>query len=481
MYLEYKKLFENTRKDFLSAINSIDKIQFDILKKILNDNSNTKYGEKYKFEKIQNISQYQNEVPTTVYEDYRPYINEIMRGEKNILTYEDVILLEPTSGSSGSAKLIPYTKSLKKAFNNGIKPWLSDLFLNYPDIINLPMYWSISPNVKQDIIKSKVKIGFENDLDYLEDDFAQIIKKNIVVPPILNNKEDFIKTSADFLSKINNLGLISIWSPTLLMLFVEKLKDKPKNIWKELKLISAWDDSNSQMYFEKLKTLFPDVKFQGKGLLSTEAIITIPILNIGKLPCINSHFFEFFDIETSKIKLLNELEKGKNYRVIVTTQGGLYRYNTNDIINVYDFYNNCPLLKFISRGDNISDYFGEKLNEAFVLDIIKSLKLDSIADFCMFAPYTNRENFYYVLYLETDKTINLKEIEEKFEEKLLMNFHYKYARKLNQLKHFRIIKVKNAMLRYSEICQNRGQKAGDIKPRIFSNCISWNFEEDFER
>ncbi len=481
MYSEYKQLFENTRKDFLSAINSIDKTQSDILKTILKDNSNTKYGKKYKFEKITNISQYQNDIPITVYEDYLPYIKEIMHGKKNILTSEEVILLEPTGGSNGGAKLIPYTKSLKKAFNNGIKPWLSDLFLNHPDIINLPMYWSISPNIKQDKIKSKIKIGFENDLDYIESEFAQIIGRNIAIPPLSDINNNFISTSAEFLSKIDTLGLISVWSPTLLLLFIERLKDKPQNIWKKLKLISAWDDGNSRMYFEKLKALFPNVELQGKGLLSTEAITSIPIINIGKLPCVTSHFYEFADIETNGIKLLQELEKGKNYTVIVTTQGGLYRYNTGDIINVYDFYNNCPLLKFISRENNISDYFGEKLNETFVSDIIHKLKLDFISDFCMFSPYTDGKDFFYVIYLETDKSINLKEIEEKIEEKLLMNFHYRYARKLNQLKHFRIIKVKNAIMRYTEICQSRGQKLGDIKHKIFSNCIDWDFKGEYER
>ncbi len=475
MFSEYKLLFENTRKEFLSAINSMDKVQSDILKTILNNNSDTKYGKKYKFEKISSILHYQNEVPITDYEDYCPYINEIMHGEKNILTSDDVILLEPTGGSSGNLKLIPYTKNLKKAFNNGIKPWLSDLFLNYPDIINLPMYWSISPNINQDKIKSKIKIGFENDIDYLENEFSQVIGKNLTIPPVLNNNNDFISTSAEFLSKVNNIGLISVWSPALLLLFVEKLKQKPQNIWKNLKIISAWDDGNSKIYFDKLKDLFPDVKLQGKGLLSTEAITSIPIENIGKMPCVTSHFFEFADTKTHQIKLLHELEKGENYTVIVTTQGGLYRYNTNDIINVYDFYNDCPLLKFISRGNNISDYFGEKLNEIFVSDIIKSLKLDSISDFCMFAPYNSGKDFFYVLYLQTDKSINLKEIEEKIEEKLLMNFHYKYARTLNQLKHFRIIKVKNGIMRYTEICQSRGQKIGDIKPKIFSNCIDWDF------
>ena len=303
MYSAYNELFENIRSEFLSALGKIDFMQTDILKKILKNNSYTNYGKKYSFEKIKTVSEYQEAVPVTEYKDYEVYIKEIMLGKKNVLTSEDVILLEPTGGSSGELKLIPYTKGLKNAFNNGIKPWLSDLFLNFPDIINRPMYWSITPKVKQQGVKSEVKIGFENDIDYLDIDFADIISKKIVIPPVLNN-DDVIETSAVFLSQFPSLGLISVWSPSLLLLLVEKLKNSPKNIWKDLKLISCWDDGNSKMYFDKLKSLFPDVKIQGKGLLSTEALISVPIENMGKVPCFTSHFLEFTDIETKKLKCI---------------------------------------------------------------------------------------------------------------------------------------------------------------------------------
>ena len=67
----------------------------------------------------------------------------------------------------------------------------------------------------------------------------------------------------------------------------------------------------------------------------------------------------------------------------------------------------------------------------------------------------------------------------EFENELLKNFHYNYARKLNQLRRFRIITLKNGLNQYIEICQKKGQKIGDIKPKIFSNCTIMDFMGKF--
>ena len=126
--MEYKELFEETRKEFLNAVKRCSQTQKEVLYEIIKSNTESEYGIRYNFKKIKTVEEYRKMVPITEYEDYEEYIEKIKKGEKKILTTEDIILLEPTSGSSTKSKLIPYTKSLKTGFNKGIKPWLSDLF-----------------------------------------------------------------------------------------------------------------------------------------------------------------------------------------------------------------------------------------------------------------------------------------------------------------------------------------------------------------
>lgn len=470
------ELFINTRNQFLNSLQSPLEEQTNVLMEILNTNKNCKYGKKYSFSSINNIKDFQQNVPITDYESYKEYINEIMQGHENVLTCEKILLLEPTSGSTSATKYIPYTKSLQKAFNEGLKPWLSDIFINYPEVMNKQMYWSITPTQKQLEVKSKVKIGFDNDLDYLDSEFAAIIAKNIIIPTNLpQDTDDFQKYMADFLSAHRNLGLISIWNPYLLILFLQKLGDKPEKIWKELDFISCWDEANAELYAEKLKKYFPNTKIQGKGLLATEAIMTIPIENIGKLLCIKSHFFEFQDISTNEIKLINDLELGKDYSIIITTQGGLYRYKIGDIVNVYGEYNDFPLLSFKGRENNTSDYFGEKLSEGFVQNILDKFNIKKTSNFYMFCPRKTENEFCYVLYVEISNKDKLRRLETEIEDELSKNFHYKYARELGQISSFKIIEIENGMKQYINFCIQNGQKLGDIKIRNFTSCINYNF------
>ena len=77
--------------------------------------------------------------------------------------------------------------------------------------------------------------------------------------------------------------------------------------------------------------------------------------------------------ENGSTYLLNELKNGKIYTVILTTSGGLYRYNTHDLIKITGFYKNLPIIEFISRDNNVSDFFGEKISENFVNNVFAQI------------------------------------------------------------------------------------------------------------
>ena len=113
-----------------SAVRDAEKVQRDYLMRLLRKNAAAEYGKRYGFSSVVSYEEYAERVPLTRYEDYEGYISEIANGAENILTSEKVLLFEPTSGSSGGKKLIPYTATLKAEFQRGIKPWLYDIFSN---------------------------------------------------------------------------------------------------------------------------------------------------------------------------------------------------------------------------------------------------------------------------------------------------------------------------------------------------------------
>ncbi len=418
------------------------------------------------------------------------------------MTNEDVILLELTSGSTTESKLIPYTNALKKEFQNGLKPWIYNLYTSYQGIKWGKSYWSITPvanNTKH--TAGGIPIGFEEDSEYFCS-FGKILLNAVFAlrnSSIRNMSiDDFYYETASALLLCHNLTFISVWNPTFLLLIIEYIQANKehlvsginkKNIkrgkeverlleqkaynklWGDLKVISCWGDANAEKYAEQLKGLFPEAVIQPKGLLATEGFISIPFQGEnGSRISICSHFFEFISVENGEVCLSHQLKKSCRYSVVITTSGGLYRYKLNDVVEVTGFAGKFPLIKFISKKDKVSDLFGEKLNEEFLKSIIERSGVKP--EFYFFAPETDR----YVLYIKSDK------LPEKIEDALRESFHYDYCRKLGQLKELRYFRITSSPEEeFIRECVRRGQRLGDIKPVALVMKGNWDkvFEGDY--
>src|SRR5262249_44287427 len=110
--------------------------------------------------------------------------------------------------------------------------------------------------------------------------------------------------------------------------------EKLSATWPNLQLISCWADAGAAVHVPALREAFPKVEIQSKGLIATEAFVSLPLFSYdGAALAIRSHFFEFEEISTTgRCRLAHEIERGGRYRVIVTTAGGLYRYQLRDEI-----------------------------------------------------------------------------------------------------------------------------------------------------
>lgn len=486
----YKKEYTN----FLN-LQDIKTVQTEKMLGIINSNRECEYGQRYDFKNIKSIEDFQEKVPLTDYEDYKNYINKIRKGHKGILTEEGILLFQPSSGSTSASKLIPYTKTLREEFQRGIRPWLYDLYTSSQAIKWGKSYWSVTPAASgKAYSKSAVPIGFEDDKEYfgtLEKilfDFIMAVPSDVVKS---DNVEEFYYKTALELLICKDLTLISVWNPCFLMLlleymerhseklitaitFINKKRGKEvskllsekaiSKLWLNLKVLSCWCDANAKNYADKLKKIFPELTIQPKGLLATEGFISFPLSKAkGAVLSLRSHFFEFEAITNSKIYLADELEKGKHYSVIITTSGGLYRYRLKDIIQVTGFMGCIPVIKFIGKQDNVSDLFGEKLNELFVKTVLNSLGVNK--GFIMLAPESDR----YVLYQDSER------VPEGIDNALRENFHYDYCRKLGQLKELKIFHLKgNPKQEYLEESVRRGQRLGDIKPVVLHLQGGWD-------
>lgn len=484
-------LYRREYERFISPCN-IGRVQGEYLKLLLKKNGNSVYGRKYGFEKIRCYKDFAKRVPLTKYEDYEPYIKAMANGAENVLTSERVLLFELTSGSSGGRKLIPYTPSLKREFQRGIKPWLCDIYTKLPEVRSGRSYWSITPvTERKSRTKSGIPIGFEEDGEYFGFIEQGIMRHIFAVDGSVKfpeNMERFYFETARQLLSCQSLTLISVWNPTFLTILCDHIRDNAEELSKtlpisrrsgflravsenrferlfpRLRIISCWADGSAADYIKGIRERFPGVYIQPKGLLATECFVSFPLVGEeGSRLSVYSHFFEFRRLSDGRIVTAKNLRCGE-YEVIVTTGGGFYRYCIGDIIEVLETYpDHPPRIRFLRRGGVSSDLFGEKLTEEFVRGTLKKLGINE--SFCLLAPYKKRYRLY-----TTAKDVT----SEALDAALCEGFHYDYCRRLGQLDCAEVVQITgDPDKNFIEKLTDDGMRIGDIKPAVLSSRGGW--------
>lgn len=368
--------------------------------------------------------------------------------EQELALDEPVERWETTSGSSGAKKRIPYTRTLRRQFDRAIAPWIVSLFRSEPRAFAGEAYWSISP-------------GAESDEEILGPVQRRLVRAVQAVPPTVRlTHENFREETLRHLTLCRTLSLISVWHPSFLDLLVGNLDTR--KTWPHLRVISCWADANAAAPAAALAKKFPHAKIQPKGLLSTEGFVSIPYDGANVL-AYRSHFYEFRDGDG--VRLAHELETGRRYDVILTTGGGLRRYDTEDVVEVIGYRGQAPVLKFIGRASHVSDHFGEKLNEIFVRERLERALRGVPHRFAMLA--CDRDA--YVLYLESDANIDVTALDHTLREA----HHYDLARRLGQLAPLRLMRVRNGAETYLRV-KSAAQTLGDIKIPALDREQGWS-------
>jgi hypothetical protein len=221
------------------------------------------------------------------------------------------------------------------------------------------------------------------------------------------------------------------------------------------------------------------VRVQPKGLLATEAFVTIPFAGAYPL-AVRSHFFEFLpDDDAHDTLLADELKIDETYRVLVTTAGGLWRHRLGDRVRVDGFVGRTPSLRFVGRDDHVVDRFGEKLSEGFVGRVVREL-LGSCgirARFAMLAPEWRDGGTRYTLFIEADVSDGnglAASLARRLDDGLRANPHYAYCRDLGQLAPPAVFRARpQAYARYAAVLRDAGARLGDIKPSSLSARDDW--------
>jgi hypothetical protein len=448
-----KHLLQPAFNSFHDALHQPDVEQERLKTKIIRRLIHTRYGQSLGITKSSPWSA----IPIVSYDDFSPWLKQQEASPtQSIITSEKIRSWQQTSGSAGASKQIPYTHSLLAEFTSMFAVWTYDLLHHGPDFHTGKTYACISPTLGD-------RPGGIDDTDYLTGPLRWLSGHFLVrVGNHFPDGDTFRWALALALLQNPDLEIISLWSPTFLtvqLMFIAQhrhalittlgdrlddtrrkvLEEEPIDwlkIWPKLKLISCWDQLFAREQARVLQTYFPGVFIQGKGLLATEAPITIPLIKAGGfVPLVNQIVLEFIAADGTVVDLSN-VQTGQIYQLIISTLGGLYRYRLGDRLQVSHWYLKTPCLTLVGRGDRVSDLVGEKLTEEFVAEIINNLGLVNNTDLCCLVPVSEPQP-HYALCLSHKAMMAIageeKTLAQRLDRSLQCSFHYRRARQLAQL------------------------------------------------
>ena len=418
------------------------KTQIKLLSKILKYNSTTNFGKKHHFSEVRSIRDFQKNCKIIDYSYLVPYIRATIEGNKNALTNSKILYWAQTSGTLGAPKLIPITKFIIDTYSSLSIRIILHYIKEYPERSGfLDGKWfllSSYPLLRYE--KDGTPVGFITGI--IIHPFGIYSWKKFIRPfyyyPIkflqIRDVETRFKRIADDIKNKNITYTMGVTS--VMMNFFEKIIEY-NNVNNLLEIIpnykfAIFSGGGTRKYIDRFYKIVGRKIDVREGYFATEGSFAIqksdkPVMEFAYDSC----FYEFLPV-SNKNKgierlIIDQLEKNKEYSLIITCYNGLYAYTMNDIIKVIS---TDPLQIQFSYRSGVIDLADEKLtpNEINMAVMYSANKNNcDFIDYCLVGVYNPKPHYIFIFEFKDkntpkDYTLFLKDIDLKLQE--LNNIYY---------------------------------------------------------
>jgi hypothetical protein len=404
-----------------------------LLERVLLPNRDCDYGSRHGFCSIRSPQDYQKAVPICSYEDLRKYVERMLHGETDVLVSAPVRRFFRTSGTTAAPKYVPVTDSLIRDKWRAFQMYWNSAFEAHPDARRGVVVTNFSDSSSEEKTAAGLLCGSESAFWSAWTSGPRVCGAS-PLPKVVSKVRDVearYYTIARILLGENVSTLMTLNPSTMLALFdtmdehadrllddierggidadlpidpearahVEKrypgntnrarqLRDVlrtskprllPTEIWPQLRLVVSWRSPMVAPYLKLLEPYVGSVPQRDYISMASEGVIAIPLEDGGNggVLATSIHYYEFVPEEQAvkqnpDVLLAHELEAGKNYEVLLSTSGGLYRYNIGDVLHVRGIIGATPIVEFLYRAGATCSLTGEKLTENHVVGAISA-------------------------------------------------------------------------------------------------------------
>jgi hypothetical protein len=411
-------------------------VQRALLLRRIARHADSQFGRDHFFGEIRTPDDFRRRVPIGGYDRHEPYIERVRNGDVGALFGQGtkVLMFAMTSGTTNRPKTIPVTPEALTDYRDGWTIWGIHAFDAHREMLRdgLRPILQIASDWRESYSSGGIPCGAITGLTaHMQ---SRLVRTKYSMPAIASRIKDIESkyyTALRF-SIYRNLGTIIAANPSTI-LAIARLGDRekqmlirdladgtinsrweipsdirqalarktrrrhksvanaldriaaqsgrllPKDYWPGLQFLSNWMGGTMRAYLRGYPEFFGETPIRDVGLIASEGRMTIPIEDgtAAGILDIRHHYFEFIpedqiDSPDPDCALATELIEGRNYFIILTTAGGLYRYNISDLVRCVGYHGRAPLLEFLNKGAHYSSMTGEKISEHQVINAVEA-------------------------------------------------------------------------------------------------------------
>src|SRR3954469_15766834 len=347
--------------------------QREVLQDIVTSAQYTEFGRKYNFSKLFTVRDFKKAIPIHEYDDLKGYIQRIMDGEENILWNTPIHWFAKSSGTtSDRSKFIPVSEeSLHDCHYKAAKDVLT-LYYNF--------------NRESDLLTGKgLVIGGSHTIHQLNEethygDLSAVLLQNtpfwsdwIRTPDLRIALMDEWETKIEELARatinenVSSISGVPTWTLVLIKRILDITgKNNLSEVWPQLELYMhggvsfvPYREQFNQLIGKKVQ--FLELYNASEGFFAAQ---DIPSGEGMLLFTDHGIFMEFMPLEEygkpePRTIGLMDVEIGQNYALVISTNGGLWRYLVGDTIQ---FTSLSPFrIRVSGRVRHFINAFGEEV------------------------------------------------------------------------------------------------------------------------
>ena len=417
---------------FLNDAARADQIQRECLLALVRRNADSAFGRDHDFGSIRSEADYRRRVPIRDYDGMEPYLDRVRRGETGALfgPGTEILMFAMTSGTTARPKTIPVTREALRCYRDGWRIWGILAFDAHEGMLRDGMrpILQLASDWRESRTPSGIPCGAITGLTASMQ--HPLIRLNYCMPAEASRIQDVASKYyvALRLSVAREVGAVIAANPST-MLGIARLGDLeketlirdlhdgtidpkwsipddvrrsmrlrvglkrrnvarrldeiarrtgrllPTDYWWNLEFLANWTGGTMGAYLHLYPEYFGAIPIRDPGLIASEGRMTIPIEDqtpAGVLDYPHA-YFEFIPEDAEdridpEVLGASELREGSRYFILLTTPGGLYRYQIRDLVHCVGFEGRAPVLVFLNKGSHFSSMTGEKLSEYHVVE-----------------------------------------------------------------------------------------------------------------